>query len=395
MADDMTIGAIDSGSSTVDSSPIATAAPTDGGAPDAADTRSEQPAALPQDRNDASPSAAHDEDDEQKANPSKPDMGAFKKNVDEMSMKPHEILQRGAHDKGDHGNVHSLQEALKARGLYDGPVDGKYGSKTEAAVRKFQESQGFRRAWTHGKEKDNQVVDGKVGDETLKRLRSGDVQRIDAQNLQKGEAAGMPAVTGSGYADVERREDGSSDFHIDQPGGKVSGEAPDGQPLGVGERPGGAFEFNAGDIQGTVTPQGRTDGTVATPGTLSATPDGTTVSDGKGDQVTMQNTPAAGPAENAGRAVGRWLGDTWAGHLVGLDSHYPSSVQNVKSFQHDSGQGRTDYTTGEGGHGWVGRGTLERWGDTAGRVVDEGTREIGDLARGIYSHLPSFPLKLW
>lgn len=37
-----------------------------------------------------------------------------------------------------------IQEALKAAGVYDGPVDGTLGKKTRMAIRKFQEKNGLK-----------------------------------------------------------------------------------------------------------------------------------------------------------------------------------------------------------------------------------------------------------
>ena len=45
-----------------------------------------------------------------------------------------DIMRRGS--KGD--NVRKLQRALDSLGFLEGPVDGSYGTKTEAAVRNFQ-----------------------------------------------------------------------------------------------------------------------------------------------------------------------------------------------------------------------------------------------------------------
>lgn len=53
--------------------------------------------------------------------------------------------------------VTAIQQKLKERGLYTGAVDGIYGTKTEAAVKKFQKQQGLTR-------------DGIAGPATLKRL---------------------------------------------------------------------------------------------------------------------------------------------------------------------------------------------------------------------------------
>jgi peptidoglycan hydrolase-like protein with peptidoglycan-binding domain len=60
------------------------------------------------------------------------------------------MLQRGSSGK----EVKKMQEALKRAGFSPGPIDGIFGPKTEAAVRKFQE---------YAKVK----VDGIVGPKTM------------------------------------------------------------------------------------------------------------------------------------------------------------------------------------------------------------------------------------
>ena len=60
-----------------------------------------------------------------------------------------------SYKRGSTGSVvRQIQEKLAAWGYYDGAVDGVYGSRTEAAVRYFQEKNGL-------------TVDGKAGDQTL------------------------------------------------------------------------------------------------------------------------------------------------------------------------------------------------------------------------------------
>ena len=53
--------------------------------------------------------------------------------------------------------VKAIQQELKDRGLYNGSVDGIFGSATEAAVKKFQKQQGL-------------TADGIAGPQTLKKL---------------------------------------------------------------------------------------------------------------------------------------------------------------------------------------------------------------------------------
>lgn len=51
-----------------------------------------------------------------------------------------------------------IQKALKDAGYYEGKIDGRFGPKSKAAVKKFQKAQGL-------------VVDGKVGSRTWASLR--------------------------------------------------------------------------------------------------------------------------------------------------------------------------------------------------------------------------------
>ena len=96
--------------------------------------------------------------------------------------------------KGTSGDVVSeIQTRLKNWGYYDGAVDGIYGSRTEAAVRWFQEKNGLS-------------VDGQVGDQTLAALgispsgggtatsadQSGDLYLL--ARLISAEARGEPYV---------------------------------------------------------------------------------------------------------------------------------------------------------------------------------------------------------
>lgn len=60
--------------------------------------------------------------------------------------------------KGDSGaKVIALQQALKIKGYYTAPIDGKYSDKTVAAVKAFQKSKGLSQ-------------DGSAGNETIKAL---------------------------------------------------------------------------------------------------------------------------------------------------------------------------------------------------------------------------------
>ena len=60
--------------------------------------------------------------------------------------------------RGSQGHeVRSLQDLLRSRGVYNGPSNGNFDAATQAAVRKFQRTNGAR-------------VDGTVGDQTWAKL---------------------------------------------------------------------------------------------------------------------------------------------------------------------------------------------------------------------------------
>ncbi len=69
-----------------------------------------------------------------------------------------QITVPGTSKKGDSGkNVLALQQALKLKGYYTGPIDSKYGDMTVAAVKAFQKSKGL-------------AQDGTAGNATIKAL---------------------------------------------------------------------------------------------------------------------------------------------------------------------------------------------------------------------------------
>jgi len=91
---------------------------------------------------------------------------------------------------GNSGNeVEAIQQALKDRGLYQGTVDGHYGSATQAAVKRFQKQQGL-------------TADGVAGAQTLKKLgiTIGTVPAANEENVYllariiSAEARGEPYI---------------------------------------------------------------------------------------------------------------------------------------------------------------------------------------------------------
>lgn len=86
-----------------------------------------------------------------------------------------QIAGSAAYRKGSTGSVVSqIQTKLSNWGYYSGPVDGVYGSKTEAAVKSFQSSNGL-------------AADGVAGTQTLKAL--GIQDGSTAANSNSGEVA--------------------------------------------------------------------------------------------------------------------------------------------------------------------------------------------------------------
>ena len=82
--------------------------------------------------------------------------------------------------KGASGSmVREIQTRLKAWGYYSGDVDGVYGSRTEKAVRYFQQKNGLS-------------VDGQVGDLTLAAL-----------GIQPGGSGGSSGGSGGGGGDID------------------------------------------------------------------------------------------------------------------------------------------------------------------------------------------------
>ena len=104
--------------------------------------------------------------------------------VDEDTMaalNAKEIPARTSFARGDIGDdVKALQERLKALGYLEGEADGNFGSKTEQAIRKFQQAKSIK-------------VTGKADEETVKQIMGG--EPAAAQPEQPAENAGAEPQT--------------------------------------------------------------------------------------------------------------------------------------------------------------------------------------------------------
>ena len=104
--------------------------------------------------------------------------------VDEDTMaalNAKEIPARTSFARGDIGDdVKALQERLKALGYLEGEADGNFGSKTEQAIRKFQQAKSIK-------------VTGKADEETVKQIMGG--EPAAAQPEQPAENAGVEPQT--------------------------------------------------------------------------------------------------------------------------------------------------------------------------------------------------------
>jgi peptidoglycan hydrolase-like protein with peptidoglycan-binding domain len=83
------------------------------------------------------------------------------------------MLRRGSSGP----DVEELQRRLLAQGINPGPVDGLFGTRTEAAVRRFQESAGLE-------------VDGVAGPHTTEALAAGSPS-AEAANDEDGHPTPM------------------------------------------------------------------------------------------------------------------------------------------------------------------------------------------------------------
>jgi hypothetical protein len=94
---------------------------------------------------------------------------------------------------GSHGEaVREAQQLLKAHGFDPGRVDGDMGTKTRAAVEAFQRSRGI-------------TVDGVIGRETLRELRTPTTGVDSRRGVDRGLDAGRDRIPGQTGADFQRR----------------------------------------------------------------------------------------------------------------------------------------------------------------------------------------------
>ena len=104
--------------------------------------------------------------------------------VDEDTMaalNAKEIPARASFARGDIGDdVKALQERLKALGYLEGEADGNFGSKTEQAIRRFQQAKSIK-------------VTGKADEETVKQIMGN--EPAAAQPEQPAENAGVEPQT--------------------------------------------------------------------------------------------------------------------------------------------------------------------------------------------------------
>ncbi|USG68373.1 spore cortex-lytic enzyme [Brevibacillus ruminantium] len=100
------------------------------------------------------------------------------------------------------GDVFDLQYRLQVLGLYQGPLDGKYGWQTTQAVRQFQQKYGMSE-------------DGIAGNQTWTKLKKVSVNRNEMQMLAQlvySEARGEPYIGQVAVAAVVMNRLRSGDF---------------------------------------------------------------------------------------------------------------------------------------------------------------------------------------
>jgi peptidoglycan hydrolase-like protein with peptidoglycan-binding domain len=166
----------------------------------------------------------------------------------------------GALKQGSEGDaVKDLQALLTAIGVYDGPVNGKFGPLTEAAVKQFQEANGLE-------------VDGVVGAATQKKLN----EKASEQKPKSAEQA-PPKAAGSSAVNPA----GSSGGQPSNPaGGSGSGSA-------GSSASGSASSSASGSASGSAS---------SSPGGAPSNSPGSTASSSSGGQA---NNPAGGSSGGA------------------------------------------------------------------------------------------------
>ena len=124
-------------------------------------------------------------------------------------------LARGAGSglSGGLRRVRALQRRLRTLKVDPGPVDGRYGPRTEAAVRRFQHAHGL-------------AVDGIVGSHTARRLQR-------AQNQAAARPGHRPARPPRNTAPTEPTATTPRPAHRPAPVGATAARKPDGSPDGL------------------------------------------------------------------------------------------------------------------------------------------------------------------
>lgn len=124
----------------------------------------------------------------------------------------------------DPATVQQIQQKLNDQGFKAGPVDGKFGPKTQEALRKFQEKQGFQPT-------------GQIDEQTMAAL-----------GVQVADQGGTPPGMGSG-------QQGERGAGQPSPNGGIPGDDQQGSGQGGGSRPDAGTSSPDAGAQGT-KPQG-------------------------------------------------------------------------------------------------------------------------------------------